>query len=341
MNSVKALLVMIGCCALVACNKRTDTPFAQDWQRYAEKFYSEGRIIDTGNDNVSHSEGQGYAMLFAAAAGDKVRFDELWQWTSQTLQRQDGLFSWRYRPCPQQSTACVDDPNNASDGDILIAWALLRASKVWRSPTYKQQAMTILSVIENKLIVERQGRTLLLPAEQGFVEDEAIQLNLSYWIFPAFADFHEATGAAVWQQLNKTGMALLAQVAERNPGLPGDWMWLKQGQLSVTGAVNTVYGFNACRIPLHLVWQDPTRAALLKPYKTFWQTQHVVPATLNLATGDEAGYRWTNGMRAIAEVVKYRSGDTSHKPQLNLDDDEDYFSSSLIMLSQLSLQDNR
>ena len=43
-----------------------------DWLEFRRRFIMpDGRVIDTGNNNVSHSEGQGAALLFAA------RFDEL------------------------------------------------------------------------------------------------------------------------------------------------------------------------------------------------------------------------------------------------------------------------
>jgi endoglucanase len=50
---------------------------------------SDGRIVDTGNGGISHSEGQGYGLLVAEAAGDRASFDRLWHWTDAHLSRQD------------------------------------------------------------------------------------------------------------------------------------------------------------------------------------------------------------------------------------------------------------
>ena len=59
----------------------------------------DGRIIDTANGNVSHTEGQGFAMLLAVANNDRPAFDKLWQWTDNTLRnKSNGLFYWRYNP---------------------------------------------------------------------------------------------------------------------------------------------------------------------------------------------------------------------------------------------------
>ena len=98
----------------------------QGWSAYKSRFLMpDGRIIDTANKNVSHTEGQGFSMLLAVFNDDQATFDKLWQWANNTLYRKDiGLYSWRYDP---NNSVHVADKNNASDGDQLIAWALLLA----------------------------------------------------------------------------------------------------------------------------------------------------------------------------------------------------------------------
>ncbi|HAI06581.1 MAG TPA: endoglucanase, partial [Pantoea sp.] len=95
---------------------------ASGWDSFKSRFVtSEGRVIDTANNNVSHTEGQGYGMLLAVANDDRVTFDRLWQWTrSQLGNPQTDLFYWRYTPGTANPVA---DKNNAADGDVLLAWA--------------------------------------------------------------------------------------------------------------------------------------------------------------------------------------------------------------------------
>ncbi len=90
------------------------------WERYKARFMMpDGRIIDTANGNVSHTEGRGFAMLPAVANNDRPAFDKLWQWTDSTLRdKSNGLFYWRYNPVAPDPIA---DKNNATDGDTLIA----------------------------------------------------------------------------------------------------------------------------------------------------------------------------------------------------------------------------
>jgi hypothetical protein len=75
-------------------------PPQSEWQAFTSRYLSaEGRIIDTANDGISHSEGQGYGMFFAAHFGDRRRFDLIWEWTQANLSRpQDSLFMWRFDP---------------------------------------------------------------------------------------------------------------------------------------------------------------------------------------------------------------------------------------------------
>ena len=164
-KATKTLLAIALTLLLVSCSTKEDNAFKSQFMAYKALFIDGGRVVDTGNDEVSHSEGQGYGMLFAVAADDKDTFDALWHWTQRTLLRSDGLFSWRYRPCADNSESCIDDPNNASDGEILIAWALLRASEKWGIKGYQDEAGKIVQAVEQKLLVEHQGGVMLLPGE--------------------------------------------------------------------------------------------------------------------------------------------------------------------------------
>ncbi|SUB19146.1 Minor endoglucanase Y precursor [Pantoea agglomerans] len=48
---------------LLACSAQAS---ASGWETFKSRFVtSEGRITDTANNNVSHTEGQGYGMLLA------------------------------------------------------------------------------------------------------------------------------------------------------------------------------------------------------------------------------------------------------------------------------------
>ena len=175
---ISALLGSAGCASPVN-NER--------WLQYQKQFISnDGRVIDNGNANISHSEGQGYGMLLAVAANDRATFDKLWQWTQKNLaKRSDDLFAWRWIP---NASPNVSDKNNASDGDILIAWALGRASDQFDEPEYAKAAQKIASAVRRQLIRDTDFGKQLLPGSQGFESPESIVINPSYLLLPAFQE---------------------------------------------------------------------------------------------------------------------------------------------------------
>lgn len=328
---------------LTSCAKTDNRELENAFSAYKALFIVDGRVIDTGNNNVSHSEGQGYGLLFSVAANDRRAFDKIWTWTADILRRPDGLFSWRYTPCEAKNRACVDDPNNASDGDILIAWALLRAADKWGVDHYRREAIKIINIIEKKLIVAQEPYTLLLPGVAGFKDDSGVQFNLSYWVFPALTAFSQnSDNPDVWKALFESGIFLIQEASFSSYKLPSDWTRIKNGKVSLDNVIAGEFGFNAVRIPLHLVWsptfhENTKRDALLAPFTTWWDSPNT-PATLELENEVPSGYTMTPGMKAVAQAVnQIDNGKQPHWPILNRN--TDYYSASLVLLSMLAVSD--
>ncbi|MDN2661800.1 glycosyl hydrolase family 8 [Psychromonas sp. 14N.309.X.WAT.B.A12] len=340
MKSIKYVVILITI-TILAWTQWTVvelTPFQKSWAIYKTQFIDAGRVIDTGNQNISHSEGQGYALLFAVFADDKDQFKNIWQWTQQTLQRDDQLFSWQYTPSKQQACddTCITDTNNATDGDILIAWALLEANKKWGISAYLNQAIAILETIKTKLIKDKFGYQLILPGEVGFERpDGSIQINLSYWVFPAFKLFSEVTNDPIWNEVYQSGIALIKFARFSDWQLPSDWVIISDDQVTLSGALSSDYGYNACRIPIYLMLAKDKNRSLIEPFIAFW-SQQTVPATVNLENGDVAEYSYNSGMQAIAKSTQ---SIINEQPEAlpEVDDKTDYYSASLILLSQLAL----
>lgn len=140
---------------------------AEAWRAYKARFVSEqGRVVDTANGGISHSEGQGYGMLLAVAAGDRETFERIWTWTRANLMvRDDQLIAWRWEPDKRPAVA---DMNDASDGDLLVAWALTEAAEAWHEPEHQVAGRRIAVELGRKLLLPRapQG-PLILPAGRG------------------------------------------------------------------------------------------------------------------------------------------------------------------------------
>ena len=136
MRGVRSLSVAVGLtCSALLTGAMGDVSAAsvteQEWTSYRDKFLDKsGRIIDNANNNISHSEGQGYGLLLAYLADNRGDFDKIWAFTrTEILLRDDGLAVWKWDPAAKPH---VSDANNATDGDLLIAYAAALAGKDWQ-----------------------------------------------------------------------------------------------------------------------------------------------------------------------------------------------------------------
>lgn len=297
------------------------------WPLYRQRFLlPEGRIVDTGNGNVSHSEGQGYGMVLAAWAGDRDAFDAMAGWTRAILLRKDvALHSWRFDPSSPQPVA---DPNNATDGDVLIAWALMLAARKWNHAGYAEQAHAIRSAIRQRCVVERGGRLVLLPGLVGFSTSEALTFNPAYYVWPAFDLFAREDGKSVWGKVIADGEALVGLSAFGPHRLPTDWVDLTGPDACAPAPGKPArFGFDAVRVGLYAAMTN--RLRLAGNVAAFWRGQlaqgKAIPAWIDVVTGEEAPYAISSGGAAIASRL---TGTPS--PTLLA---SDYYAASLQMLA--------
>jgi endoglucanase len=269
-----------------------EAPDQQNWQEFRRRFMEpDGRVIDTANGRVSHSEGQGWALLFAEAAGDRPAFDRVLDWTRGTLRRRgtDALHAWRYRPGPE--AAGVDDWNNATDGDLFIAWALLRAARRWDRPELREEAVAIARDVL-RLLVRRAGPlTVLLPGAEGFEDAESLVVNPSYYAFPALRALAAAAPDPLWERIAEDGLRLLRGAAAFGRWrLPPDWVRLarRDGGASLPAAWPPRFSYDAVRVPLYLAWAGLDGEPPLARAAAFWTSPaHAhVPAWADL--GDDS-----------------------------------------------------
>lgn len=232
-------------------------PNKEGWRAYKGRFVTEtGRVVDTANGQISHSEGQGYGMLLAVAADDRAGFERIWGWTRANLfVRNDQLAAWRWEP---EKRPAVADMNNASDGDLLIAWALTEAAEAWGDVSYRVAARRIAVEIGRKLILLKTAHgTLLLPGINGFSADDRQDgpvLNLSYYVFPAFARLPLVAPEFDWAGLGRAGLRLIEKARFGPAKLPSDWITLKGGEPQPADGFPAQFSYNAIRIPLYLAW---------------------------------------------------------------------------------------
>ncbi|HWL80898.1 MAG TPA: glycosyl hydrolase family 8 [Roseomonas sp.] len=309
------------------------------WEAFRQGFMlPEGRVVDTGNGGVSHSEGQGWAMFCAERCGDRASFELLWGWTRRVLQRpQDRLLAWRFQP---GAVDPVPDHNNAADGDLFAAAALLLAGDRWGEPGYTEAGAAIARDVLRLLLREVAGLTVLLPGAQGFEEAEAVVLNPSYYAFPILAVLARAVPDPAWLRLAGDGLALLRRARFGRWDLPPDWLVLgrKDAALSLPGRWPPRFSYDAVRVPLYLRWAGLETEPAVQAAIRFWRdpVHSDVPAWADLRSQRTAPYPAPPGMQAVASFVS--RGVVPESASARKGRAEDYYSAvlKLLILSVLS-----
>lgn len=312
------------------------------WLMYRHTFVSEdGRVIDNRNGEISHSEGQGYGMLMAVAADDRRSFDSMWRWTQSNLMvREDGLMAWRWDPA---QTPHVQDRNNATDGDLLVAWALQRAGDLWQEPSYQAEAIKIARSIGTAATVDTPYGKVLLPGVAGFRTEEQPDgpvVNLAYWIFPAIEDLGRLTADFPADALIETGLKLLREARFGPAQLPADWISLKATPPAPAEAFVPQFGYDAIRVPLYLSWFSRDYPDILQTFADEWKTSpDDAPAAVELNTAARISPMSDPGYRAIVQVVRCSIDNRLSSHGIENFEPTDYYPSTLHILSLMAISE--
>jgi endoglucanase len=275
------------------------------WQEYKSHFLDRsGRIVDNGNGGISHSEGQGYGLLLAYLSGSIGDFEQIWSFTkTELLLRDDGLAVWKWDP---KSDPHVTDTNNATDGDILIAYALALAGSAWNNEEYLASATKIARAVLQKTVIVVADRTILLPGVQGFSaadRKDGPVINPSYWIFEALPVMKVLASSDKWDRLKDEGLRLIAALQVGPKKLPPEWASLKSRPKPADG-FESQFSYNALRIPLYMMRAGINDPAVLQRFFDNMGGVDGIAATVDLPSGralkplSDRGYQIINHIMA-------------------------------------------
>ncbi len=308
-----------------------------DWEAYRSRFVEDsGRVVDTANGNISHSEGQGYGLLLALAAADRRSFEQIWNFTyTELLIRDDGLAVWKWDPGAKPR---VTDRNNATDGDLLIAYALARAGEVWHEPRYTSAAQKLARAI-GKNTFARSGRSLLLlPGAQGFGaadRPDGPVVNLSYWVFETFPVLAALAPEYEWNRVWRDGVLLLQQATSGRVRLPADWLSLQSGlQPKPADGFPPEFGYNSLRIPLYLVRAGMTDMEWLRALRQRWSAENEGIAVVNVVTGQVRERLTDQGYAILPAVLACALEGTPVPDALKAFEPSLYYPSTLYLLAK-------
>ena len=288
-------------------HRSSSDDFAAGWRAFARHFLSpEGRVVDAANGGITHSEGQGWAMLFALRAGDRTRFERIADWTRGNLRHAShGLHAWR------GTGEGSGDPNNATDGDLFIATALILAGEQWGRTDWRASGLATAQDILRMLPRRAGGRLVLLPGLQGFERAGEVVVNPSYYAFPMLRVLARALPDPLWLDLATDGLALLRDSCFGVHGLPADWVAVSQADGRVTPAEGwpARFSYDAVRVPLWLSWAGLVDEPGLRGPAAYWaETSRPPPAWVDLRSAEAAPVPALPGMAAVADLAMRRAG---------------------------------
>ncbi|MFL1463157.1 glycosyl hydrolase family 8 [Roseococcus sp. DSY-14] len=313
-------------------------PLPAAWAAFRARFVQpDGRVVDTGNGNISHSEGQGWAMLAAARAEDRAAFDALWGWTRRALRRpHDALSAWRFRP-----GRGVEDMNNATDGDLFIAWALLDGAARWAEPELARQGEAVAQDVLRLLVRPAGEFRVLLPGAHGFEQAAHTVVNPSYYAFPALRALARAVPDPAWLRVAADGVALLREARFGRWGLPPDWLALPRGGRPAPAmGWPARFSYDAVRVPLYLGWAGMGGEPAVTGAARFWadpRHRHL-PAWADLATDAISPYPAMAGIAQVAEFASRLQRSEFMHPSMR-ESGLHYYSSALSLLVRMAQDD--
>lgn len=319
----------------ISASALTGSLGAEEWRSFAGRFVApDGRVVDTGNGGISHSESSGYGLVLAAAAGDRETFTLIRTWARANLaKRADGLFSWKWVP-----GSGVVDPNNATDGDLLIALGLSLAAERWGDASARAEAVELGRAVRRLLVVEHGGMSLLSPGVDGFRRGDKLIVNPSYFVLPALIALDAADPKGDWGAVIRSGLVLLAKARFGRYQLPPDWVAVDSaGAVSPAEGFNQRFGYEAIRVPLYLAMGGYRDPYYFRPFVAYASRfPDGIPAVISLP-GDVTGQVPASpGMTAVFRLAAAAAGVELPGPAPAPSDRDDYYSSALTLLSRLA-----
>ncbi|SDG23771.1 glycosyl hydrolase family 8 [Sulfitobacter delicatus] len=320
----RQLLMTLPCIAMASSAWGQDLTL-DNWSAWKAAYLNEsGRVIDDGNDGISHSEGQAYGLLLAQAFGDRDAFRRIEGWTQSKLAiRPDGLMAWKWQ------ADGVADLRNATDGDLLRAWALLRAARDSGWGEYEGKAAQICrGLVETCLAPDPRvaNEFLLKPASHMTATDQSVIVNPSYYMSRALIELGEAFGLVDLLRTAAHGEQLL-----RDPAALRDWINVTPSGMKAATDLSNAFGWDALRIPLYLFWSGrhdhPALGAASTRFASATLAEHVATVTAPsgqlIAQSDAAGFRAVADLAAKNPPAKPRPG-------------QSYYADTLALLAQIA-----
>lgn len=310
-----------------------------DWDEYKSRFIQDdGRVIDKKNGNITHSEAIGYTLYFAYKFNDHKTFDKVYDWYQHNLvKNRYGLISWKWGEDSDKRWGILDH-NNATDGDIWIAYDLLLMAQKRGDDQLKAEALSLMGAIKEHLIIKYKEKLFLLPGKEGFKKRDHLILNPSYYRFDIFEAFSTVDSAGPWRRLSRDGEWLLHNAVFSSLKLHSDWISIDEN-LTAKPAKTMSFGYDAIRIPLNIMQSTmPTKTDLLQSYKNYVDMMRggLVPlGTVALQKGSISLYDFCYGHLAIYDMLLSKPLFAKKLKNMIREDKDNYYAYTLYLFTTL------
>lgn len=280
-------------------NRQMHHKYYLQWSKnYIAKSNNDESFINTTphtDKKTILSEGQGYGMYINVLAskngwGKEENFERLNNFYLKHREtiagKKTALMSWRII---NKNKKWILNQTSATDGDLFIAEALLKASKIWHNKRYRDEARLMMKDI---LRYEYNAQTNTLTVG-NWANNKSKFYNLMRTsdVMPKFFDdFYHETGDKRWILIKNTMLKRLNQLSHQHKsGLVPDFAWVSKNGARPVKA-NTVatkydgdFSANACRVPMMLADCDnPLAKDTLKRILHFFSKQNTVTAGYTL-----------------------------------------------------------
>ena len=305
-----------------------------------------GKRVDNGGG--TYSEGMGYGMLMAAyLEPDDVLLKSFWDFYSANMDS-NGLMNWNV-----SSGSCSNNSAMAAtDGDIDVAAALIRAAKRWPASAnnWSAKATAVLNAMHTHMVDSCNGLTNG-DTWGGCTNGSPKNYNPSYFRIGYLKSFDCFEGGTRWAAVRTQSYNVL-NYSYTNYALPPDWTQANGSYGSGS------YGYDACRMPWavgldYLWWGNASSQSWgLKISNLFKSKGGGTAAGSAADVGDGYDYASGNktsnnhenefiGSAAVAFMAtSYNSYLDAFYTELKNKDNNTYFSDSLKVLYLMTLTGN-
>ncbi len=342
LNKLKFFIITLS----VTANLSALSHQSNSWQEYKSIFIQkDGRVIDYNNNDVTHTEGIGYALYFAQHFNDKKTFSLIYTWYKNNIKKNTlNLPGWKWGKAKDGNWKMLD-LNSASDANLWIAYSLLLMNEKEKNSIYKSEADSLLKNIKLHQIKTIDSKAYLLPGEKGFLDKKTLTLNPSYMLFEIFEYLSKHDNNSIWQELIESSKQILLKGRFSKLQLNPDWMILDiQNNKFSLDKKKPYFSYDAIRIPLNIIRSSLTqdeKKRLLKPYIDYvaMMKEHTL-GSVNLDSGEISLYNLSFGHLAIYKKIAKQYNldtttiDTELKKRMKKEH-ENYFAYSLYLFTTI------